>query len=118
MNSVDSMQDDSSDQSLPHSQSRLQAPGPSGSKFSIMYFNCRSMLPKFDELVALCSNDKPGIICLVETWLCEDVLDSEIHIPNYSILTTCPQIPSHVAECGGISMLTSKGLMRCSVTWT
>ena len=44
------------------------------------------MLPKFDELVALCSNDKPDIICLVETWICEDVFDSEIHIPNCSIL--------------------------------
>ena len=86
MNSVDFMQGDSSDQSLPHSQSRPQAPGPPGSKFSIMYFNCRSMLPKFDELVALCSNDKPDVICLVETWLCEDVLDSELPIPNYSIL--------------------------------
>ena len=45
------------------------------------------MLPKFDELVALCSSDKHDIIiCAVETWLCEDVLDSEIHVPNYSIL--------------------------------
>ena len=58
MNSVDSMQGDSSDQSMPHFQSRPQAPGPLGSKFSIMYFNCRSMLPKFDELVALCLNEK------------------------------------------------------------
>jgi len=44
------------------------------------------MLPNFDELVALCSNDAPDIICFVETWLCEDALDSEIHVPNYSIL--------------------------------
>lgn len=30
---------------------------------------------------------KPDIICLVETWLqCEDVLDSEIRIPNYPIM--------------------------------
>lgn len=38
MNSVDFMQGDSSDQSLPHSQSRPQAPGPPGSKFSVIYF--------------------------------------------------------------------------------
>ena len=71
---------------MPYFQSHPQAPGPPGSKFSIMCFNCRSMLPKFDELVALCLNDKPDVICLVETWLCEDILDSEIHIPNYFIL--------------------------------
>ena len=44
------------------------------------------MLPKFDELVALCSAEHPDIICLVETWLCEDILDSEVSIPNYSIV--------------------------------
>ena len=54
--------------------------------FSVMYFNCRSMLPKFDELVALCSAEHPDIICLVETWLYEDILDSEVSIPNYSIV--------------------------------
>ena len=50
----------------------------SGLNFSIMYFNCRSMLPKFDELVATCSASHPDIVCLVETWLSVDILDSEI----------------------------------------
>ena len=39
-----------------------------------MYFNCRSLLPKIDELAALC----------VETWLSVDVSDSEVAIHNYS----------------------------------
>ena len=83
MNSADSMQGNSSDQPQ---HPCPQVPGSPGSKFSIMYFNSRSMLPKFDEPVALYSSYKPDIICLVETWLCEDVLDSEIHVSNYSIL--------------------------------
>ena len=42
-----------------------------------MYFNCRSLLPKIDELAALCSANKPDVVCLVETWLCMDILDME-----------------------------------------
>ncbi len=51
-----------------------------------MYFNCRSILPKLDELATLCSADNPDIVCLVETWLCDDVLNNEVCIPNYSII--------------------------------
>jgi len=34
------------------------------SNISIMYFNCRGIVPKFDELVWLCSANKPSIVCL------------------------------------------------------
>ena len=44
------------------------------------------MLPKIDELVALCSAENPDIVCLVETWLGDDALDNEIFVPNYSIV--------------------------------
>ena len=57
-----------------------------GKPFSVMYFNCRSLLPKLDELTALCSANNPDIVCLVETWLSADILDTEVSIPNYSIL--------------------------------
>ena len=30
--------------------------------FSLMYFNCRSILPKLDELAALCSASNPDIV--------------------------------------------------------
>ena len=50
------------------------------------YFNCRSIVTKFDELVCLCLANKPSIVCLTETWLCLDILDSELHIPNYNIV--------------------------------
>ena len=51
-----------------------------------MYFNCRSLPPKIDELAALCTANNPDVVCLVETWLSADVLDLEIAIHNYSLI--------------------------------
>ena len=44
------------------------------------------MLPKLDELAAICATDNPDIVCVVETWLGSEVLDNEVLIPNYSIV--------------------------------
>ena len=38
---------------------------------------------KIDDLKANCLLYKPDIVCIVETWLGNDVLDSEIYIPDY-----------------------------------
>ena len=27
-----------------------------------------------------------GVVCLVETWLCQGIVDSELYIPNYSVV--------------------------------
>ena len=43
----------------------------------VMYFNCTSLPPKIDKLAALGSANKPNVVCLVEMWLSDDVLDSE-----------------------------------------
>ena len=51
-------------------------------KHQDIYMN--QLLPKLDELAAICATDNPDIVCLVETWLCSDVLDNEVLIPNYS----------------------------------
>ena len=59
---------------------------PSCKSFSILYFNCRSLLPKIDELAALCSAENPDSVCLVETWLGCDITDNEVLVPNYSIV--------------------------------
>ena len=55
-------------------------------QFSVLHFNCGSLLPKIDELAALCAANKPDVVCLVETWLSADVLNSEVVILNYSLL--------------------------------
>lgn len=49
-----------------------------------MYFNVRSLLPKIDNLRAICLLYQPCIICIVESWLDETILDSEIAIQGYS----------------------------------
>ena len=49
---------------------------------SILYFNVRSLYPKFDELCAQCDIEKPDVICLTETWLCADIIESECTIPG------------------------------------
>ena len=45
----------------------------------------RSIVFKIDDLKANCLLYKPGIVCIVETWLGSDVMDSEIYIPDYEL---------------------------------
>ena len=49
-------------------------------------FNACSLLPKFDELTALSCLLKPHTIAIVETWLSQDILGSEIDLPSYNYL--------------------------------
>ena len=39
----------------------------------IIYFNARSLSPKIDELRIVCELEKPDIVCITETWLCDDI---------------------------------------------
>ena len=52
---------------------------------SVLFFNARSILPKFDGLCSEVEIHKPDIICLVESWLSDEVLDSEISLTNYQL---------------------------------
>ena len=45
----------------------------------------RSLLPKIDELRILARDYRAACICVTETWIDGTVLDSEIHIDNYSV---------------------------------
>lgn len=56
------------------------------SYFKVLYFNARSLLPKIDELRALCLLQKPHCVCIVESWISQDIVDSELFISNYSLL--------------------------------
>ena len=53
---------------------------------TVVYFNARSVIPKLDSLRAEALVRTPSIICIVETWLSEDILDSEIAIDGYQIV--------------------------------
>ena len=52
----------------------------------MLYFNVRSLIPKIDNLRILCSLFSPHVICVVESWLDSDIVDSEISIQGYSII--------------------------------
>ena len=52
----------------------------------ILYYNARSLLPKFDELLISADSHQPDVICITESWLCSDIQDSEILIVGYQLL--------------------------------
>ena len=52
---------------------------------SILYFNARSLIPKFDELCLLVETHQPDIVCIVETWLDPNFSDNEIHLPGFQL---------------------------------
>ena len=54
-------------------------------QLTVLYYNARSILPKLDELQANVLLQKPDIICIVETWLSEDVMDNELLLPDYQV---------------------------------
>ena len=41
----------------------------------VLYYNARSLLPKFDELSIIMNTLKPHIICIVESWLSSENSD-------------------------------------------
>ena len=42
-------------------------------------------MPKLDELIAVIETRNPDIVCIVESWLCVDIPDSELYILGYQI---------------------------------
>ena len=55
-------------------------------QLSVLYYNARSILPKIEELRAVCLTCKPDIICITETWLDDSILNNELFIDNYNII--------------------------------
>ena len=58
----------------------------SSNTFIVLYYNARSLLPKFDDLCAVIAALNPDIVCIVESWLCSDISVSEISVPGYQII--------------------------------
>ena len=74
-------------------------------KLSILYYNARSVLPKLDEIKAVCCNCAPDIVCIVESWICGDIGDNEISLPNYSSVRL-----DRSRHSGGILMYINDGI--------
>lgn len=50
-----------------------------------VYFNGRSLVPKFDELCLIVSTHNPDTVVIVESWLCPDISDHDINTPGYQL---------------------------------
>ena len=64
---------------------RVEGESSSGSNnpLNILYFNARSVFPKLDELKILVEDNNPDVICITESWLCQEICNTEILIPGY-----------------------------------
>ena len=75
------------------STSSLDSPTPStinprprhGTGMSLYYANCRSLLPKLDELRLSAEISKPDIIAITETWLDPAIDGCKAAIPSYQL---------------------------------
>ena len=80
MSSTEPIEGESSEH---HSFSNLPSNNDRDRTLTVMYFNARSLLPKLDELRMLAVDSNPDIICIVETWLSQDITNEEVSIPGY-----------------------------------
>ena len=71
----------------------------------IIYFNARSLSPKIDELRIVCELEKPDIVCITETWLCDDITTLGCSISGYH----CVICDRH-RHGGGVAMFISDNL--------
>ena len=72
-------------------------------QLTALYYNAGSIrrLPKLDKLQVNVLLQKPDIICVVETWLSEDVMDNELLLPDYQVYQL-----DHNGHGGGIALYT------------
>ena len=54
-------------------------------KLKCIYFNARSIVNKLSELELCISEENPDILGLTESWLKEDILDSELSFKGYTL---------------------------------
>ena len=58
---------------------------PNNACLNILYLNARSILLKLDELCILCVVNSYDIVYVVESWLSNDIVNTELFIPGYTI---------------------------------
>ena len=75
----------------------------------IVYYNARSLLSKIDELRLVYEAMKPDVICVVETWLDNDIVDNELILPNCQLFRK-----DRNRQGGGVAIYVSDALL-CNV---
>ena len=54
-------------------------------QMKVLYLNANSLFNKLTELMVLSAAEDVQIICITETWLCCEILDAEVQIPNFTV---------------------------------
>jgi len=86
-------------------------------QLSLLYFNARSIRNKMDELNILIQEHKPDVIAVVESWLNEDISDSELSLENYNFIRV-DRHNDQKSKGGGIIIYVNLNLSFINVTTT
>lgn len=76
-----------------------------GNTEMMIHFNCRSLLPKVDELRAAFESVKPLFIATTETWLNKGITNTEVDISGY-----CLERHDRNSRGGGVAIYIKEGL--------
>ena len=76
-----------------------------GNRELVIHLNCRSLLPKVDELRAVFHLSKPLFIAATEAWLNNNVPDTEVNINEY-----CIERNDRNSRGGGVALYVKNGM--------
>ena len=76
-----------------------------GNRELVIHLNCRSLLPKVDELRAVFDLSKPLFIAATETWLNNNIPDTEVNINEY-----CIERNDRNSRGGGVALYVKNGM--------
>ena len=58
---------------------------PDNIKNKDFYYNARSLLPKSEELCTIVGTENPDIVCIMETWLSDEIENDELAVGKYQV---------------------------------
>ena len=53
--------------------------------YTLYHYNVHSLLPVLHELQVICEATRPDVICIVVTWLDDNVIDNEVVLSGYQL---------------------------------
>ena len=91
--------------------SRRPPPPSARGQMLVCHANVRSLTARFEEVTALIDAHKPDLLCLSETWLTDNVLDSYLVFSGYRLHRadrTAPRKSNTTVRGGGVAIRSSE----------
>ena len=63
----------------------MQGVSSHSGQLCVIHYNARSFFPKIDEFRAIPEAKHPDLICIVESWLSNEIQDNELVASNYHL---------------------------------